>query len=188
MKSILFAFIFFFQISMFAQKDCDYSTNVIDSIGSYKTTKDYLVHERIFGGNSNFIFFSLVNADETPYLRVQAIQKSKDFLKANCFDANSRIFLQLVNGKIITLVHTDSETCGSMLRSEDGMNTRVITGDFMFIKGSFEDLKASPVSIVRIKYLTETIDVVFKKELASELMKDTFYPENYFMNYLHCIE
>ena len=189
MKSLLLTFFIFFQFTAFAQKDCDYSTNVVDTIGSYKATKDYLVHERIFAGNSTYIFFSLVNVDGTPYLKVQTVNKSSDFIKAICFDVNSKIYLQLVNGKIVTLVHTENETCGNMVRvEEENKNTRILTGDFMFLKGSFEDLKSSPVSLIRIKSVTDTQDYVFKKELVSELMKQTYYPENYFMDYIKCIE
>lgn len=189
MKSLLFALFIFFQFSAFAQKDCEYSTNVVDTIGSYKSTKDYLVHERIFAGNTTYIFFSLLNADGTPYLKVQTVNKSSDFIKAICFDASSKIYLQLVNGKVITLLHTNTETCGTMVRlEEENKNTRILTGDFMFLKGSFEDLKSSPVSLMRIKSATDTQDYVFKKELASELMKRSYFPENYFIDYLKCVE
>lgn len=189
MRSLLLTFFILLQLTVFAQKDCDYSANVVDTIGSYKATKDYLVHERVFAGNSTYIFFSLINADGTPYLKVQTISKSTDFIKASCFDINSKIYLQLANGKIITLLHTETETCGTMVRvEEENKYTRILTGDFMFLKGSFEDLKSSPVSLMRIKSVTDTQDYVFKKELVSELMKQSYYPENYFVDYIKCVE
>ncbi|WP_026705594.1 hypothetical protein [Flavobacterium soli] len=189
MRSLLFTLFILFQFSAFAQKKCDYSSNVTDSIGTYKSTKEYLMYERIFGGNSSYIFFSLVNADGTPYLQAQIAHKSTDFIKASCFDSSSKIYLQLLNGKIVSLVHTDNETCGTMIRVEaENKNTRILTGDFMFLKGSFEDLKASPVTMMRIKYSGEMQDYVLKKELVSESMKESFFPENYFMDYIHCVE
>jgi hypothetical protein len=109
-------------------------------------------------------------------------------LKANCFDKNSKLFLQLNNGKIITLIHIDQENCGTMLRDDKGFDNRVNTGIFMFMKDSFEELKSSPVSMMRIKYLTDTEDYVFKKEFKSELTNEIYNPENYFINYLKCIE
>ncbi len=39
----------------------------------------------------------------------------------------------------------------------------------MFMKDSSAELKKSPVSIMRIKYGTETIDYIIKKELVSEI-------------------
>ena len=173
----------------FAQKPCDYSTDVKDSIGTYKATKSYLVHERNFAGSASYIFFSLVNTDGMPFLSIQYIQKSSDFIKACCLDANSRIFLQLVNGKIVTLIHTNEESCGTMIKSpDDNKYSRILSSSFMFVKGSLEDLKASPVSLMRIKFTTETLDYVFRSEFTSELTKTTYQPENYFVDYLKCVE
>lgn len=180
----------FFLISsnLFAQKPCEYSTNVTDSIGSYKTTKEYMVYEKIFAGNSNYIFYTLALTDGTPTLNLQLIQKSKDFMKANCFDKNSKLFLQLNNGKIITLLHIDQENCGTMVRDSNGFDNRILLGTFMFMKGSFEDLKNSPVNLMRIKYLTDTEDYVIKKQFQSELTNEVYEPETYFINYINCIE
>ncbi len=41
---------------------------------------------------------------------------------------------------------------------------------------------------MKVKYQTETVDYVFKKELKSENIKGDYTPENYFINYLKCIE
>lgn len=188
MKYIITITLLFFSLNIFAQKPCDYSTNVNDSIGTYKSTKEYIVNEKIFGGNSSYIFYSLALTDGLPTLTVQLIQKSKGFIKANCFDKNSKLFLQLNNGKIITLIHIDQENCGTMIRDEKGFDNRVNSGIFMFMKDSFQDLKSSPVSMMRIKYLTDTEDYVFKKEFKSELTNEIYNPENYFIDNLKCIE
>lgn len=188
MKYIITITILFFSLNIFAQKPCEYSANVTDSIGTYKATKEYIVNEKIFGGNSSYIFYSLALTDGLPTLTVQLIQKSKDFIKANCFDKNSKLFLQLNNGKIITLIHIDQENCGTMIRDEKGFDNRVNSGIFMFMKDSFQDLKSSPVSMMRIKYLTDTEDYVFKKEFKSELTNEIYNPETYFIDNLKCIE
>ena len=188
MKYIITITLLFFSLNIFAQKPCDYSANVNDSIGTYKSTKEYIVNEKIFGGNSSYIFYSLALTDGLPTLTVQLIQKSKGFIKANCFDKNSKLFLQLNNGKIITLIHIDQENCGTMIRDDKGFDNRVNSGIFMFMKDSFQDLKSSPVSMMRIKYLTDTEDYVFKKEFKSELTNEIYNPENYFIDNLKCIE
>lgn len=177
-----------FSLKTIAQKPCDYSANVNDSLGTYKSTKEYMLNEKKFAGNSSYLFCSLSLSDGLPALSIQHIQKSKDFIKANCFDKNSKLILQLNNGKIITLIHIDQENCGTMLRDEIGLDVRLNSGVFMFPKDSFEELKKSPVSLMRIKYLTDTEDYVLKKEFTSEFNNETYYPENYFMNYLKCIE
>ncbi|MES2805505.1 hypothetical protein [Flavobacterium sp. 120] len=188
MKYVITITLLFLSLNIFAQKPCEYNANVTDSLGTYKSTKEYMISEKNFAGNSSYIFYSLALTDGIPTLSVQLIQKSKDFLKANCFDKNSKLFLQLNNGKIITLIHIDQENCGTMLRDDKGFDNRVNTGIFMFMKDSFEELKNSPVSMMRIKYLTDTEDYVFKKEFKSELTNEIYNPENYFINYLKCIQ
>lgn len=188
MKQLIVIAFFLFTGNLFAQTPCDYSTNVNDSIGTYKSTKEYLMSEKIFAGNSSYIFYSLALTDGLPTLNVQLIQKSKGFLKANCFDKNSKLFLQLNNGKIITMIHIDQENCGTMIRDDKGFDNRVTSGIFMFMKGSLEDLKNSPLSIMKIKYLTESEDYVIRKEFKSELNEQVYEPDTYFINNLRCIE
>ncbi len=186
MKHVLATAIFLFCLQSFAQKPCEYTTDVTDSIGTYKSTKEYMIAEKNFAGTSSYIFFSLAVADGMPLLNVQLIQKSKGFMKANCFDKNSKLFLQLNNGKVVTLIHTDQENCGTMLRDDKGFDNRLTPGTFMFMKDSFEELKKSPVSMMRIKYLTDTEDYVLKKQFTSELNNEVYEPETYFIQNIDC--
>ena len=188
MKYLIIIALFFITGNLFAQTPCDYSANVSDSLGVYKSTKEYLISEKVFAGNSSYIFYSLALTDGMPTLNVQLIQKSKEFLKVNCFDKNSKLFLQLNNGKIITLVHIDQENCGTMIRDNNDFDNRVTSGIFMFMKGSIEDLKSSPLSMMRIKYLTESEDYIIKKEFKSELNNEVYKPDTYFINNLRCVE
>jgi hypothetical protein len=187
MKKIISLLVLLINLTVMAQKECEYSSNVTDSLGTYKSTKDYMMHERVFAGNQTLIYFSLINADGLLSLGVQIIQKSEGFVKANCFDKNSKIYLQLANGKIISLIGIELDTCGNAFRV-DNTNSRILSGYFLFVKDSFEDLKKSPISLMRIKFGTETVDYVIKEKLTSEVDKNTYFPENYFINYLKCIE
>jgi hypothetical protein len=186
MKYLIAAF--FFTTFLWAQDPCEYSTNVTDTLGTYKNTKNYLVYERNFAGTMSQMYFSLASTNGLPTLNIQFIQKSKDFLKAYCLDKNSRIFLQLDNGKIVTLLHIDQMNCGVSLRTDDGFNNRVLSGFFMFTRDSYDDLKTSPVSMMRLRSSTETIDYIFRSEIASELDGKTYRPSNYFIETLRCIE
>jgi len=170
-----------------AQEPCVFTTNVKDSIGDYKSTVNYLVHERNFAGTSSYTYFSLALTDGVPTLNVQFLQKSKEFIKANCLDKNSRIYFQLENGKIVTLIHLDTDDCGTNVRNES-MNNRVLTGYFLFPKESFEALKSSPISLMRIRYATETVDYIIKDEFKSALDEKTYNPSRYFINTLHCLD
>ena len=164
MKHLLTLAFLLFTISLLAQKPCEYSANVNDSIGTYKATKEYMISEKNFGGTSSYIFYSLALTDGIPTLSLQLLQKSKGFMKATCFAKDSKLFLQLHNGKIVTLIHIEQENCGTMIRDDKGFDNRINSGIFMFTKDGFEDLKKSPVSLMRIKYLTESEDYVLNKE------------------------
>jgi hypothetical protein len=188
MKTIITISIFLISTIALAQKPCEYTTNSTDSIGTYKALKDHLMYEKKFAGNSSYIFFTLESTNGTPSLSINLIRKSKEFLNANCFDTNSKIFLQLNNGKIVTLLFAGNENCGSLIRDENGFDNRLLNGTFLFLKGSIEDLKSSGVNLMRIKYLSEIEDFVVKKEIQSELNGQNYLPESLFMNYLYCIE
>jgi len=75
-----------------------------------------------------------------------------------------------------------------MVRDDKGFDNRVISGIFMFMKDNYEDLKKYPITLMRIKYLTDTEDYVIKKEFKSELNNEVYKPETYFINNLQCIE
>ena len=92
-KIILIALFLTLSLNIFAQTDCEFSSNVTDSIGTYKSTKEYLMHERVFGNSQTSIFFSLINADGLLSLNIQMISKSSEFIAAKCFDKNSKIYI-----------------------------------------------------------------------------------------------
>lgn len=188
MKQLITLTLFLLTFTAFAQKPCEYSANVTDSIGTYKVTNEYLISEKNFGGTFSYVFFSLAQTDGLPTLNLQLIQKSKEFIKANCFDKNSKVYLQLENGKIVTLLHINQENCGTLIRDDKGFDNRVNTGIFMFMKDNYEDLKTSPVLIMRIKYLTDTEDYIVKRELVSEMNSKTYQPNTYFMQNIRCVE
>lgn len=187
MRFLLIAAVFLFSATVLAQKPCDFNVNVNDSIGAYKSTKEYLIYEKNFAGSAAYIFNSIAVSDGLPTLNVQFIEKSTSFIKAKCLDANSKIFLQLENGKIVTLLHIAQESCGTMVRDDKGLNNRILTGYFVFKKDDSEFLKTSPVSLMRVKFATETVDYIIKKELKAELNGESYLPANYFMDYFHCI-
>lgn len=188
MKHLITLTLFLLTFTAFAQKPCEYSTNVTDSLGTYKVTNEYLISEKNFGGTFNYLFFSLAQTDGLPTLNVQSIQKSKDFIKANCFDKNSKIFLQLQNGKIVSLRHIDQENCGTLIRDDKGFDNRVNTGIFVFVKDNFEELKKSPVTLMRVKYLTNIEDYIIKTEITSEMNGKVYKPDTYFMENIRCVE
>lgn len=188
MKRLFLGYLFILSFVAVAQRPCEFTTDVKDSLGTYKSTKEYLVYEKNFGGNSSYIFFSVAIFDQTPVLQVQLLDKSPEFIKAKCFDKNSKIYLQLNNNKIVTLLHNNEESCGSMLRDDKGINNRILSGYFFFRKEDYEDLKKSELSFIRIKFGAESTDYMMRKAFKSELDTQVYEPESYFLNYFHCIE
>lgn len=188
MKHLFFILFIFINLTVYGQKPCEIDSDVTDSLGAYKSTKQHIIYERSFAGNSTNIYFSLANTDGILSLEVQFLQKSDAFIKANCLGSNSKIYLQLNNGKIITLRYAGYENCGTLVRDTKNINNRIMSGSFVFVKDNFEELKKSPVTFMRIKYATETIDYAFKSEFISEIDTKTYQPENYFINYLKCVE
>lgn len=188
MKKTVFALILLVSFSAFAQQPCELDADVNDTLGTYKATKQHMIFERNFAGNSNNVFFTLTNTNGILGLDIQMIQSSADFIKANCLDSNSRIYLQLNNGKIVTLLFVGNETCGTLLHNERKGNSRITTGTFVFSKENFEDIKKSPVTFMRIKFSGETIDYPFKSGFVSELDKKMYKPETFFMDYMKCVD
>jgi len=134
MKKILSALLLFIGIVTNAQqKNCDYDIDEKTDSTFIKKTPDYLIHEKDFVNSSDFILFSLVNSDGTPYLNFQLLQKSKDFINPKCFDTASKISLQLTNGKIITLLSV-GDMCSQLNYNEkDKNNIRLLNNYFFFI-------------------------------------------------------
>lgn len=187
MKCILFSLLFLFFIPTNAQKTCEYDVEVNDSIGTLKTTKEFLIYEKRFGSNENYVFFSLSNDNGTPVLNFQLVNKNNDFIKAYCIDAKTKLYFQLENGKIVTMLHPDVENCGNFIRNDE-RNIRTLAANFLFMKNNYEELRSSPIVSMRVKYTTEIVDYIIKKEMQSELFNQFSRPQNYFLDFLHCVE
>lgn len=190
MKNLLIAFFLVTGTLSFAQKkDCKIDFEEKTDSTYIKKTVEVLVHERVFGNNKEMIFFALLNSQGVPMLGFQQIQKSTEFIPTFCFDKNSKIVLQLDNGKFVTLINSSQEVCSSLsYDAETKSNIKVITNYFMFLKDNYEELKKSPISLMRVNSVGEKKDIAFKTTIDSELLKSSSNPSTYFMDYLHCIE
>lgn len=188
MKPFFLPILLLLNLFLYGQKPCEIDTNVTDSIGTFKSTKQSMIYERNFAGNSTNIYFSLANTDGVLSLDFQILQKSDGFIKANCLDSNSKIYLQLNNGKIITLLHRGFDNCGTLIKDINNINNRIMSGTFVFVKENYDELKKSPVTFMRVKFATETIDFPLKSEMISELDTKIYQPEKYFVDYIRCIE
>jgi hypothetical protein len=189
MKNLLL-FLLLSTISINAQtKDCLYDIEEKTDSTSLKTLPHKLMNEKIFGNNKEFIFFGLLNSDGVPMLSLQQLQKSNDFIPTSCLSKNSKIVFQLINGKIVTLIHAFEDVCSDLnYNTDEKNNIRILTAYFYFTKNNFEELKNSPISLVRIQFSGASKDYVIKTELTSESLKIKTNPATYFIDYLKCVE
>ena len=189
MKRLFILLLMVVSIATTAQTDCNYTIENTEDGTELKTTGEYMMYEKVFGGSSQFIFFSLTNSGGTPLLNFQLLSKSKDFPQLYCLDKTSRIYLQLTNGKVIVLINAlDNQCAGLVYDNAEKNNIRILSSTFLFTKGSLEELEKSTITFIRIKYTTETVDYPIRSELNSETMKKQYFPEKYFINYLKCMQ
>ena len=188
MKYLLFILLSI-TISSAQNKNCKYDYEDKTDSTFVKVIPEKLIYERIFGKSKEMIHFVLINNNGIPTLNLQFIQTSNDFISANCLDKTSRIVFQLANGKIVSLVSNTEEVCNTLVYNEkDNRNIRILDGYFLFTKNNYEELKNSPINLMRIQFTNGAKDFVIKKEIQSELFNTKFYPENIFIDFLKCIE
>ena len=107
----------------------------------------------------------------------------------NCLSKSSKVFIQLDNGKIITLVNAFEGICSDLnYDASTKNNIRILNAFYYFTKTNYEELKNSPIALMRIQFAGETKDFVLKAELESETLKTKSNPASYFMEYLKCVE
>lgn len=188
MRFYIITIVLLIQSVAFSQKKCEYDVNINDSLGNYKETKTNLVYEKMFGNSKELVFFTLAVDNGTPILKLQIIQKDKDFINPKCIDEKSRIYLQLNSGKIYTLIANENKCDNLIYNSVDKENNRILDANFLFVKNDFEDLKNSPIMLMKIRFANEEKEYFLQKELVSEKVESKTKPSSFFIDYFHCIE
>lgn len=186
-KWITALFICVTALSFGQQKNCKYDYEQVTDTLSAKKTTEYMMDEKIFGANTTLLQFSLLNHDDVLYLGFQLFEKNNIFIPSKCIMEDSKIFIQLKNGKIVTLKSTQDVCSQYFFEPEQQVNTNILTNYYVFNKQNFEDLKTQPISMIRVQFGSEHKDYVPKKSFVSEITKESYYPENYFMVHLDCV-
>ena len=189
MKNFIGFCLLFITFASHSQTECEYTVENTAEGEELKTTREYLMYEKVFGNSSQYLFFSLTNSGGVPLLNFQLLAKSKDFPPLYCLDKSAKIHIQLTNGRIVTLISATDEHCAGLIYdSAEKNNIRVLSGTFLFTKGSIEDLEKSPIMFIRVRYTTNTVDYPVRSELNSETMKKQYFPEKFFIEFLKCLE
>lgn len=188
MKKIIF-YLLIFSTNSFAQnKDCMFEVNEETDSTYTKVLPEKIIYESVFGSTTRFLSFKLYNIDGIMGLNFQYVQKSMNFLSSTCIDKDTKIYLQLSNGKEVKLINSlDQETCNSLnIDPISKNNIRVLNGYFNFTKENFEYLKTEKVYLVRIVTITGEERFIINSELKSEINKETSHPDQFFIEYLPC--
>ena len=174
----------------FAQdKACEFEIDISTDTSSTRVLKDKIIDESVFGNTTSFLTCKLFEVDGILGVNFQYLQKSKDFLSPICMDKNTKIFLELSNGKQVKLVNsTDLETCNELQYDAINKNNlRVLSGFFYFTPENFIDLKTEKVYLIKIAANTGDVNFVVKPELNSEIYKTKSTPDTYFIDNLKCL-
>jgi len=188
MKKIIFYLLIFTTNSFAQNKDCMFEVNEETDSTYTKVLPEKFIYESVFGSTTRFLSFKLYNIDGIMGLNFQYVQKSMNFLSSTCIDKDTKIYLQLSNGKEVKLINSlDQETCNSLnIDPISKNNIRVLNGYFNFTKENFEYLKTEKVYLVRIVTITGEERFIINSELKSEINKETSHPDQFFIEYLPC--
>ena len=183
------AFLLLINLSFSQDKLCAFETNIVTDTSSTRVLTDEIIDEYIFGNTTSFLTFKMFEADGILGINFQYLQKSKDFLTPICIDKNTKIVLELANGKQVKLVNsTDLTTCNELQYDAINKNNlRVLNGFFYFSPENFTDLKTEKVYLIKITANTGDVNFVIKPQLNSKIYKTKSKPDTYFIENLKCL-
>ncbi len=190
MKYVILIFGLFSTLFMAAQtKNCEMDYIVKNDSTDIKKTKDYLIVERIYPPTLESVYISLLKSEDLTYLQLQYLQKDMQFISTTCVDQKSMVSIQLLNGQIINFRHANIDYCNSLtFDAEQNTNIRILSTYFQIQKEDLQRLKASPASVIRIRYATTTVTYELLDKIESKVVEETYFPSNYFINNIPCIE
>lgn len=185
----LAAFLLLTNLSFSQDKACDFEIDIATDTSSTRVLNEKIIDESIFGNTTSFLTFKLFEVDGVLGVNFQYLQKSKDILSPICIDKNTKIYLELSNGKQVKLVNsTDLETCNELQYDAiNKNNVRVLEGFFYFTPENFQDLKTEKVYLIKITANTGDVNFVIKPTLNSEIYKTKSTPDTYFIDNLKCL-
>lgn len=185
----LAAFLLLSNLSFSQNKTCDFEIDIITDSSSTRVLKDKIIDESVFGYTTSFLTFKLFEVDGFLGVNFQYLQKSKDFLSPICIDKNTKMFLELSNGKQVKLVNSNEIVVCNDLQYDavNKNNVRVLNGFFYFSPENFQDLKTEKVYLIKITANTGDVNFVIKPELNSEIYKTKSTPDTYFIDHLKCL-
>lgn len=170
-------------------KRCSIDYEEINDSINFKKTNNVLVYEFDRVSATSSLFFSLISNNGLPFLNIQYLQKSPDFIPINCVAKKSMVSIKLVNGTTISAHYIDQDTCDTYTYDNVGKkNIRILDANFYIKKEHLELLKKSPISIIQIRFAGSTELFNIHNELKSTIVDVKTQPTNFFIDNIPCIE
>lgn len=189
MKQLLGLFLYFSPLLLIGQNTpCDLDYEIQNDSVQVKRYHQTLIYELDMGKNGESLFANLIEIGDTPLLEIQYIQKSTDFIPLLCFDRRSMLSIQLLNGTVVSLRHFNTDICSNFIYDKDQKNIRVINSYFKLEPKDFDILKASKISMIRIRFLTDIKTYSIKNELYSNSHATSFEPALFFQKSIPCLQ
>lgn len=176
-------------LSFSQNKACDFEIDEATDKSSTRVLNEKIIDESIFGNTTSLLTFKLFEIDGVLGVNFQYLQKSKDILSPICIDKNTKMILELSNGKQVKLVNSlNTETCNILQYDALNKNNfRILDGFFYFAPENFQDLKTEKVYLIKITAINGDVNFVIKPTLNSEIYNTKSTPDTYFIEYLKCL-
>lgn len=184
----LTAFLLLSNFTFSQDKTCDFEIDIVTDSSSTRVLKDKIIDESVFGNTTSFLTFKLFEVDGFLGVNFQYLQKSKDFLSPICIDKNTKMVLELSNGKQVKLINSNEIIVCNDLQYDavNKNNVRILNGFFYFSPENFQDLRTEKVYLIKLTANTGDVDFVIKPNLDSEIYKTKSTPDTYFIDNLKC--
>lgn len=170
-------------------KNCSIDYEEVSDSLNIKKTNNVLVYEFDRVSATSSLFFSLINTNGVPFLNIQYLQKSPDFIPINCVARKSMVSIKLVNGTTISAHYIDQDKCDTYTYDSEGKkNIRILDANFYIKKEHLELLKTSPISLIQIRFAGSTELFVIESELKSTIVDLKTNPTRFFIDNIPCIE
>lgn len=170
-------------------KNCSIDYEEVNDSLNIKKTNNVLVYEFDRVSATSSLFFSLITTNGVPFLNIQYLQKSPDFISINCLSKKSIISIKLVNGTTISGHFIDQDVCDTYTYDSEGKkNIRILDANFYIKKEHLQLLKASPISLIQIRFTGSTELFVIESELKSTIVDVKTNPTKFFIDNIPCIE
>ncbi|MCC9043374.1 hypothetical protein LNQ81_11910 [Myroides sp. M-43] len=176
-------------LSQAQTKNCsiDYEEKT-DSI-HFKKTDNVLVYEFDRVSTTSSLFFSLITSNDHPFLNIQYLQKSSEFIPITCVARKSIVSIKLVNGTTVSAHYIDEDKCDTFTYDSEGKrNIRILDANFYIKKEHLALLKSSPISMVQIRFAGSNELFIIQNELKSTIVDVTTNPTQFFIDNIPCIE